>query len=233
MNLDDQRRRLAATHPARQHPELDDSPTAASSTTTRASRRSRDFVEDAMMDAVTRYDIDGVHFDDYFYPYPVAGEAVPRLGAAYAQYGGGFSNVDGLAARQRRPARARRLGSAHQRGQAVGQVRRQPVRHLAQPGPPIRSARRPAGLQTVRRDLYADTRKWVKQGWIDYIVPADLLAHRLGRRRLRRARRLVVGRRQRAPHGAALHRAGDLPRPARPAQRPGLEHVTRRSSATT
>ena len=26
------------------------------------------------MDAVQRYDIDGVHFDDYFYPYPAAGE---------------------------------------------------------------------------------------------------------------------------------------------------------------
>ncbi len=34
----------------------------------------RAFVQDAMCHAVEHYAIDGVHWDDYFYPYPVAGE---------------------------------------------------------------------------------------------------------------------------------------------------------------
>jgi uncharacterized lipoprotein YddW (UPF0748 family) len=45
------------------------------------------------MDAVTKYDIDAVHFDDYFYPYPVVGE-VFHDEAQYAQYGAGRSLAD-------------------------------------------------------------------------------------------------------------------------------------------
>jgi uncharacterized lipoprotein YddW (UPF0748 family) len=32
----------------------------------------RDHVLKVFMDVVTRYDIDGIHIDDYFYPYPVS-----------------------------------------------------------------------------------------------------------------------------------------------------------------
>src|SRR5439155_9408722 len=49
----------------------------------------RQFVEDAIMDAVTRYDVDGVHFDDFFYPYPVKGRDFPDA-ATFARYGAGF-----------------------------------------------------------------------------------------------------------------------------------------------
>ena len=37
-------------------------------------------------DIASRYDIDGVHFDDYFYPYPVAGKDFPDA-ASYKKYG--------------------------------------------------------------------------------------------------------------------------------------------------
>src|SRR4051812_27124745 len=53
----------------------------------------RRYVEDAMLEAVQRYDVDGVHFDDFFYPYPVAGQDFPD-DASYARYGAGRSRAD-------------------------------------------------------------------------------------------------------------------------------------------
>ena len=51
----------------------------------------REFVQDAMMDAVLRYDLDGVHWDDYFYPYPL--KNVPfNDDDAFAAYGAGFTD---------------------------------------------------------------------------------------------------------------------------------------------
>ena len=46
------------------------------------------------MDAVASYDIDAVHFDDYFYPYPVAGQEFPD-DATFAEYGGDFPDTEG------------------------------------------------------------------------------------------------------------------------------------------
>ena len=53
----------------------------------------RSFICQVAQDIVSRYDIDGFHIDDYFYPYPVAGEAIPDQ-AAYAAYGQGLSLGD-------------------------------------------------------------------------------------------------------------------------------------------
>ncbi|MCO6716845.1 family 10 glycosylhydrolase, partial [Streptomyces sp. CHB19.2] len=50
----------------------------------------RAFVQDAMMYAVEKYAVDGVHFDDYFYPYPVAGRSFDD-GGTYSTYGSGFA----------------------------------------------------------------------------------------------------------------------------------------------
>jgi uncharacterized lipoprotein YddW (UPF0748 family) len=56
----------------------------------------RDRITAVVMDIVRRYDIDGIHFDDYFYPYPPndMGFGTPRWDldlATFQQYGGGFS----------------------------------------------------------------------------------------------------------------------------------------------
>src|SRR5438876_947333 len=50
----------------------------------------RRYVEDSILDAVRRYDIDGVHFDDFFYPYPAAKQDFGD-DATYATYGKGFA----------------------------------------------------------------------------------------------------------------------------------------------
>ena len=42
---------------------------------------------------VRRYDVDGIHIDDYFYPYPAAGIPIPD-DASYARYGNGMDRGD-------------------------------------------------------------------------------------------------------------------------------------------
>ena len=53
--------------------------------------QARQFVEDSILEAVERYDIDGVHFDDFFYPYPEGGDSRTRL---FTRYGKGVDKAD-------------------------------------------------------------------------------------------------------------------------------------------
>jgi uncharacterized lipoprotein YddW (UPF0748 family) len=127
----------------------------------------RDFVQDAMMDAVTKYDVDGVHWDDYFYPYPVAGVSLPDS-ATYAQYGAGFSNIHDW-----------RRNNVDLLVQEMSQRIHAAKPHVKFGISPFGIWRNvssdPAGSQTTGLQsydaIYADTRKWVQQGWLDYINP--------------------------------------------------------------
>src|SRR5688572_11069449 len=57
----------------------------------------RRLTEDVILEVVEEYDVDGVHFDDYFYPYPVAGQEFPDW-ATFAEHGGDFPDTpEGLA----------------------------------------------------------------------------------------------------------------------------------------
>lgn len=157
---------LAASHPARQNPswrfayggKLYYNPGIPAV---------RAFVEDAMMDAVTRYDIDGVHFDDYFYPYPVSGETIPDS-ATFAQYGTGFSNVNDWR-RNNVDLMVQEMGARIHAAKPHVKFGISPFgiwRNMSTD--PLGSAT--SGLQSYDA-IYADTRKWVKRGWIDYIAP--------------------------------------------------------------
>lgn len=128
----------------------------------------RTFVEDAMLDAVARYPVDGVHFDDYFYPYPVAHENFDD-DAAYADHGRGFAsraawrrdNIDLLV--RETAARVRAIRPAARFGISPFGVWRNAATDS-------RGSATRAGVQTFD-DLYADTRTWVRSGWLDYICP--------------------------------------------------------------
>ncbi|KUJ66592.1 hypothetical protein ACZ90_34835 [Streptomyces albus subsp. albus] len=128
----------------------------------------RRFVQDAMLDAVARYDIDAVHWDDYFYPYPVAGEVFGD-DDAYARYGGGFPDR----AAWRRDNTDRLVWETAQRIKRIKKHVRFGISPFAvwrnKATDPDGSDTR-AGVQTYD-DLYADTRRWVRERWIDYIVP--------------------------------------------------------------
>ncbi|MFI6860393.1 glycoside hydrolase family 10 protein [Streptomyces sp. NPDC050421] len=159
--------RLSAAHPARLHPEWV-LPYGGKLYYNPGLPEVRAFVQDAMLDAVRRYDIDAVHWDDYFYPYPVAGQSFED-GAAYAKYGAGFpdraawrrSNTDTLV--REMSERIKALKPAVRFGISPFGVWRNASTD------PLGS-RTDAGVQTYD-DLYADTRGWIKKGWIDHVCP--------------------------------------------------------------
>ncbi|MFG2266149.1 glycoside hydrolase family 10 protein [Streptomyces sp. NPDC048720] len=159
--------RLAASHPARLHPDWV-VPYGGKLYYDPGLPEVRAFVQRAMLDAVARYPVDAVHFDDYFYPYPVAGQTFDD-DASYDRYGGDFAaradwrrdNIDrlvrGMAAGIRRVRPGTRFGIS-----PFGVWRNATT-------DPLGSDTR-AGVQTYD-DLHADTRAWVRNHWIDYIVP--------------------------------------------------------------
>ncbi|MET7512454.1 family 10 glycosylhydrolase [Streptomyces sp. NPDC005480] len=159
--------RLVPTHPARLHPDWV-VPYGGKLYYNPGLPEVRAFVQDAMLDAVRRYDIDAVHWDDYFYPYPVAGQVFDD-DAAYAAHGGSFpdraswrrDNTDRLV--REMAASVKRIRPRAQFGISPFGVWRNAATD------PLGSDTR-AGVQTYD-DLHADTRKWVREHWIDYICP--------------------------------------------------------------
>ncbi|MGI5213221.1 family 10 glycosylhydrolase [Plantactinospora sp. CA-290183] len=163
--------KLAPGHPVRQHPDW----AVAYPINAAGSRlyynpgipEVRRFVQTAMMDAVTRYDIDGVHFDDYFYPYPVAGQDFADQ-ATFEEYGAGFAsradwrrhNIDLL---------------VQEMGQRIKAAKPWVKFGVSPFGIWRNAAADPLGSETNGTQSYdanfADTRRWVKEEWIDYIVP--------------------------------------------------------------
>ncbi|SEF13871.1 glycoside hydrolase family 10 protein [Streptomyces sp. Ag109_O5-10] len=159
--------KLVASHPARKHPDW----------VVRYGGRLyynpgipavRAFVEQAILDAVAKYPVDAVHFDDYFYPYPVAGQTFDD-DDAYDTHGGDFSsraawrrdNIDKLVTETAAGVKKLRPGTRF--GISPFAVWRNAATDS-------RGSDTKAGVETYD-DLYADTRKWVQKNWIDYIVP--------------------------------------------------------------
>lgn len=126
----------------------------------------RQLVTNAVLDVVRKYDIDAVHFDDYFYPYPGEGGKI-NDGASYKAYGKGMS----LAAWRRNNVDTMVSGLSQRIHQAKPWVRF----GISPFGVWRNSSTDRAGSKTQALqsydDIYADTRKWVKKGWIDYITP--------------------------------------------------------------
>ncbi|MFI0896485.1 glycoside hydrolase family 10 protein [Streptomyces sp. NPDC020983] len=159
--------RLAPTHPARLNPQWT-VPYGGKLYYNPGLPEVRRFVQDAMLDAVRRYPVDAVHWDDYFYPYPVAGQVFDD-DAAYAAYGAGFPERDAWRRHNtdllvlETAARIKAIRPGTQFGISPFGVWRNAAND------PLGSATT-AGVQTYD-DLHADTRGWVRRGWIDYIVP--------------------------------------------------------------
>ncbi|MFE7752305.1 glycoside hydrolase family 10 protein [Streptomyces sp. NPDC057428] len=206
--------KLVATHPARLHPDWV-LPYGGKLYYNPGLPEVRKFVQDAMLDAVSRYAIDAVHWDDYFYPYPVAGQ-VFEDDDAFAQHGGDFTDKD--AWRRDNTDRLVRETAAR-----IKEVRSGTRFGISPFGVWRNASTDPAGSDTAAGvetydDLHADTRKWVKEGWIDYICPqiywnigfaaadyAKLLSWWAG---------TVKGTGVDLYVGEALHKAGDPAQPA-------------------
>lgn len=128
----------------------------------------RDFIVESVVNVAKNYDVDGIHFDDYFYPYQVAGKVLNDE-KTFAKYGKGYASK----ADWRRANVDQLIRAVHE---GIGSVNPR-VKFGISPFGVWRNKRdTPEGSETVGGltsydHLYADARKWLKEGWLDYIVP--------------------------------------------------------------
>ena len=116
-----------------------------------------------------RYDVDAIHFDDYFYPYRIAGEEFPDA-ETFAAYPRGFDNIDDWRRNNTNLVIAE-LHETIKRCKPWVEFGISPFgvwRNAATDS--IRGSQTKAGVQNYD-DLYADILLWLEQGWIDYVAP--------------------------------------------------------------
>lgn len=132
---------------------------------------SREFIIKVIADIVNRYDIDGIHLDDYFYPYPIKGLKLPD-NETFKKYG---------------------LNKGYKLGE-IDNWRRDNVNKLVESlsdtikaiKPYVKLGISPFGIYRNKAqdengsetnglsnydNLYADIQLWLNNGWLDYIIP--------------------------------------------------------------
>ena len=128
---------------------------------------SRKYICKIVRDIVTRYDIDAIHMDDYFYPYPNPGEEFPD-DVSFAAYGRGFTNR----ADWRRDNVNVLIKEIHETVRACKPWVKFGVSPFGiyrnEKSDPLGS--KTNGLQNYD-DLYADVLLWAREGWVDYNIP--------------------------------------------------------------
>ena len=157
---------LPANHVAKEHPEwirrfgkqlwIDPGDPAA-----------RNYVISIITDIVRRYDVDGLHIDDYFYPYPLnSGAATFPDDGTWQRFGAGKGpsrsdwrreNINDFVRTMYRAVKATKSGV---------RVGISPF-GIWKPGVPPSTK---AGLDAYGQ-LFADARKWLANGWCDYMAP--------------------------------------------------------------
>ena len=127
----------------------------------------RQYICHVVGDILRRYDVDGLHIDDYFYPYPAAGCTIPDENL-YRRNPGGHSNIGDW----RRYNVNLFMKEMHDTIRAVKPWVKFGVSPFGiyrnKKSDPNGSDTR--GLQNYD-DLYADVLLWINNGWVDYCVP--------------------------------------------------------------
>ena len=128
----------------------------------------REWICTIVQDIVDRYDIQAIHMDDYFYPYPQGKQALPDT-TTFAKHPRGFEDI-----------RDWRRDNVNLAIQAISETIKEckpEVEFGISPFGVWRNAdvdstgsATQAGI-TNYDDLYADIRLWIKEGWIDYVLP--------------------------------------------------------------
>ena len=128
---------------------------------------SREYIRRVITDIITRYDVDALHMDDYFYPYPANGQDFPDE-ADFQRLGAGFNNKGDW--------------RRHNVNLLIEEIHNL-VRELK---PWVKFGISPFGIYRNQKsdplgsetnglqnydDLYADILLWVNKGWIDYNIP--------------------------------------------------------------
>lgn len=114
----------------------------------------RQRLADIVKDVITNYNVDGIHFDDYFYPDPSSAGTMVSDDADYQQYGAGFSSK----------ADFRRANV----DEAIKKVYETIV--ATKPGIVFSIAPSPDPNYNLNT-LFADVKKWLEKGWLDLVIP--------------------------------------------------------------
>lgn len=129
----------------------------------------RNFVVMVIADMVKRYDIDAIHFDDYFYPYKIQGEEFPDTASFRLFNPNGFLNKDDWR-RQNVDLIIQMLSATIKQTKKWVQFGISPFGVWRNQIDDPRGSATSAG-QTNYDHLYADILKWQDLNWIDYVVP--------------------------------------------------------------
>lgn len=124
----------------------------------------RELVENGVVELIDNYQVDGIHLDDYFYPGVDFDDA-----DSFAEYGDGFADI------------------ADWRRDNVNQLVKKLHRTIKNYAPDVDFGISPAGIWASKTlhpegsdttstyssyfNMYADTKHWVEEGWLDYIAP--------------------------------------------------------------
>ena len=128
----------------------------------------REWICTIVQDIITRYNVQAIHMDDYFYPYPSGKKPLPDA-KTFAKYPRGFKDI--------KEWRRNNVNMAIQEISATIRECRTDVEFGISPFGVWRNASvdstgsaTTAGI-TNYDDLYADIRLWIQKGWIDYVLP--------------------------------------------------------------
>ncbi len=127
----------------------------------------RDYVNNIVMDVLRRYDVDGIHFDDYFYPYPQTG-IVLNDNDTFNRFDRGFTN------------------KADWRRNNVDLLVEMVSENIKKTKPWVKFGISPFGIWQNKASspdgsntkglesysaIYSDSKYWLEQNWIDYVAP--------------------------------------------------------------
>ncbi|WPV01073.1 family 10 glycosylhydrolase [Mucilaginibacter sp. cycad4] len=127
----------------------------------------REYIVQVILDVVDNYNVDGIHLDDYFYPYHIAGQQIHDQ-QTFAKYGTGFADINDWRRNNVNLLVKMLNDSIHQHNPRI-------KFGMSPSGVWANKYQNPKGSDTHGGDsyyeLYADSKKWVEEGWVDYINP--------------------------------------------------------------
>lgn len=132
-----------------------------------AYQENRDFICAVVKDIVSRYDVDGIHIDDYFYPYPANGKKFEADDSSYKKFGNGM---------ERKSWRRHNVDLLIKQLHETIKNEKEWVRFGVSPFGIWRNKNSDPrgsnsnGLQNYD-DLYADVLLWAENKWVDYLAP--------------------------------------------------------------
>ncbi len=132
------------------------------------SKETQQYLCNVVKDVVSRYAIDAIHFDDYFYPYKIPGKEFPD-NESFGKYGTGMNKDDWR--RSNTDSIISKLSIIIKKENPKCQFGISPFGVWRNESKDPVNGSKTNGAQTNYDDLYADILLWLRKGWIDYVAP--------------------------------------------------------------